>query len=69
MISFGIIGQDERNGLYVTEAKFLREVRIQITSESGVKEVIFGRIKAYNLVQMFQFVTEAFETCIKREDY
>ena len=41
---------------------------MQITSESGikiVKELIFGRIKAYNLVQMFQFVTEAFET----EDY
>ena len=38
-------------------------------SESGikiVKELIFGRIKAYNLVQMFQFVTEAFETYIKR---
>ena len=34
-------------------------------SEAGkkiIKEIIFGRIKAYNLIQMFQFVTDALET-------
>ena len=39
-------------------------------SEAGikiVKELIFGRIKAYNLIQMFQFVTEGFETYMKRK--
>ena len=39
-------------------------------SEAGikiVKELIFGRIKAYNLIQMFQFVTEGFETYTKRK--
>ena len=37
-------------------------------SEAGIKiakELIFGRIKAYNLIQMFQFVT-GFETYMKR---
>ena len=31
-----------------------------------VKDIVFGRIKAYNLVQMFQFVTEALEIYYKR---
>ena len=31
-----------------------------------VKEIVFGRIKAYNLIQMFQFVTEALELSYKR---
>lgn len=31
-----------------------------------VKEIVFGRIKAYNLVQMFQFVTDAMELYYKR---
>ncbi len=39
-------------------------------SEAGIKiikELIFGRIKAYNLIQMFQFVTESLETYMKRK--
>ena len=39
-------------------------------SEAGikiVKDIIFGRIKAYNLIQMFQFVTDALENYIKRK--
>ena len=32
-----------------------------------VKELIFGRIKAYNLIQMFQFVTDALETYMTRK--
>ncbi len=39
-------------------------------SEAGIKivrELVFGRIKAYNLIQMFQFVTEGFETYMKRK--
>lgn len=32
-----------------------------------IKELIFGRIKAYNLNQMFQFVTDALETYMKRK--
>ena len=38
-------------------------------SESAIKivnELLLGRIKAYNLVQMFQLMTEAFEVYIKR---
>ena len=38
-------------------------------AESGihiVKEIIFGRVKAYNLVQMFQFVTDTMEVYYKR---
>ena len=31
-----------------------------------MKDIMFGRIKAYNLVQMFQFVTEALEIYYKR---
>lgn len=31
-----------------------------------VKEIVFGRVKAYNLVQMFQFVTDAMEVYYKR---
>ena len=31
-----------------------------------VKEIVFGRIKAYNIVQMFQFVTDAMELYYKR---
>ena len=31
-----------------------------------LKEIVFGRIKAYNLVQMFQFVTDAMELYYKR---
>ncbi len=39
-------------------------------SEAGIKiikELIFGRFKAYNLIQMFQFVTESLETYMKRK--
>ena len=39
-------------------------------SEAGiriVKELIFGTIKAYNLIQMFQFFTEGYETYMKRK--
>ena len=38
-------------------------------AEAGIrilKEIVFGRIKAYNLVQMFQFVTDAMELYYKR---
>ena len=31
-----------------------------------MKDIVFGRIKAYNLVQMFQYVTEALEIYYKR---
>ena len=39
-------------------------------AEAGIriiKDLIFGRIKAYNLVQMFQFVTDALENYMKRK--
>lgn len=39
-------------------------------AEAGIriiKELIFGRIKAYNLIQMFQFVTDSLETYITRK--
>ena len=32
-----------------------------------MKELIFGRIETYNLIQMFQFVTVGFETYMKRK--
>ena len=38
-------------------------------AEAGIrilKEIVFGRIKAYNLIQMFQFVTDAMELYYKK---
>lgn len=38
-------------------------------AEAGIriiKEIVFGWIKAYNVVQMFQFVTDALEMYYKR---
>lgn len=38
-------------------------------AEAGIrilKDIVFGRVKAYNIVQMFQFVTDAMELYYKR---
>ena len=47
----------------------VRGNHINNVAEAGiriVKELVFGRIKAYNMVQMFQFVTDAMELYYKR---
>ena len=45
--------------------KMMRGNHTNNYSESGIrilKEIIFGRVKAYNLIQMFEFITEKYYT-------
>ena len=47
----------------------LRGTNTNNYAESGIrilKDIVFRRVKAYNLVQLFQFITHTFETCYER---
>ena len=47
----------------------LRGTNTNNYAESGIrilKDLVFRRVKAYNLVQLFQFITHTFETYYER---